>query len=169
MTGDSRFRIASCVAIGLTHFQQSFLISHYFNALNSLQIETGNRWHFTAHLMGANVDVNDLKPKSRSNVCQFPLTDRDNRFALILHPLTVGDYANIDPSLSVLSDQQISRLAECVAENFDPFVVGDAHIVSKTGQAAYGEFIIVPRTAGELAQMPYYDAMSEIRAAARTA
>ena len=64
------------------------------------------------------------------------------------------DYANIDPSLSILSDQQISRLAECVADNFDPFVIGDAHIVSETGQTAYGEFIIVPRTAGELAQMP---------------
>jgi predicted amino acid dehydrogenase len=83
--------------------------------------------------------------------------------------LTTRDYANIDPGLGILSDQQISRLAECVAENFDPFVVGDAHIVSKTGQTAYGEFIIVPRTAGELAQMPYYDAMSEIKAAAQLA
>src|SRR5262249_10104430 len=53
--------------------------------------------------------------------------------------------------------------------NFDPFVVGDAHVVSKTGQTAYGEFIIVPRTAGELAQMPYYDAISEIKAAAQLA
>jgi predicted amino acid dehydrogenase len=86
-----------------------------------------------------------------------------------MHPLTVRDYAIIDPSLSVLSDQQVSRLAECVAENFDPFVIGDAHIVSKTGRAAYGEFIIVPRTAGELAQMPYYDAISEIKSAAQTA
>jgi predicted amino acid dehydrogenase len=83
--------------------------------------------------------------------------------------LTVRDYANIDPSLGALSDRQISRLAECVAENFDPFVVGDAHIVSKTGQTAHGEFIIVPRTAEELTQMSYYDAMSEIKAAARIA
>jgi predicted amino acid dehydrogenase len=81
----------------------------------------------------------------------------------------VRDYASIDASLGILSDQQISRLVECVAENFDPFVIGDAHIISKTGQTAYGEFIIVPRTAEELSQMPYHDAISEIRAAAKIA
>jgi hypothetical protein len=32
-------------------------------------------------------------------------------------------------------------------------VIGAAHTISKTGQAAYGEFIIVARTAAELAQM----------------
>src|SRR5262245_16472593 len=130
-------------------------------------LESGNTAYFTAHLTGINVD--DLKPQPRAAVYKFPAPDMGDRFAFLLHPLTTRDYANIDPSLSILSDQQISRLAECVAENFDPFVVGDAHIVSKTGRTAYGEFIIVPRTAGELAQMPYYDAMSEIRAAARMA
>jgi acetylornithine/succinyldiaminopimelate/putrescine aminotransferase/predicted amino acid dehydrogenase len=125
--------------------------------------------YFTAHLTGIDIDAKDLKPQRRPDVCRFPVTERGNRFAFLMHPLTVRDYAIIDPSLSILADQQISRLADCVAENFDPFVIGDAHIVSKTGQTAYGEFIIVPRTAGELAQMPYYDAISEIRAAARTA
>jgi acetylornithine/succinyldiaminopimelate/putrescine aminotransferase/predicted amino acid dehydrogenase len=132
-------------------------------------LESRNTAYFTAHLTGINVDVDDLRPQSRPGVSRIPAPDRSNRFAFLLHPLTARDYANIDPSLSILSDRQVSRLAECVAENFDPFVIGDAQIVSKTGQAAYGEFIIVPRTAGELAQMPYYDAMSEIRAAARTA
>jgi acetylornithine/succinyldiaminopimelate/putrescine aminotransferase/predicted amino acid dehydrogenase len=130
-------------------------------------LESRNTAYFTAHLTGINVD--DLKPQSRPSVYRVPEPERGDRFAFLLHPLTTCDYANIDPSLGVLSEQQISRLAECVAENFDPFVVGSAQIVSKTGQAAYGEFIIVPRTAGELAQMPYYDAMSEIKAAAQLA
>lgn len=134
-----------------------------------LALESRNTAYFTAHLTGINVDINDLKPPQPPIVRRFPMTDTANRFAFLLHPLTVRDYANIDPSLSILSDQQISRLAECVAENFDPFVIGDAHVVSRTGQTAYGEFIIVPRTAGELAQMPYYDAISEIKAAARMA
>jgi hypothetical protein len=56
--------------------------------------------------------------------------------------------------LLILSDGQISRLVARVAANFDPFVIGDAHIISKAGQAAYGEFIIVACTAAELAQMP---------------
>ncbi|HKQ73445.1 MAG TPA: aminotransferase class III-fold pyridoxal phosphate-dependent enzyme [Blastocatellia bacterium] len=132
-------------------------------------LESRNTAYFTAHLTGANVDVNGLKPQVCQKVLRFPIADRGNRFAFLVHPLTVRDYANIDPSLSILSDPQISRLAECVAENFDPFVAGDAQIVSKTGQTAYGEFIVVPRTAEELAQMPYYDAISEVRAAARIA
>ena len=132
-------------------------------------LESRDTAYFTSHLTGINVDIDDLKSQTHPSVCRFPVADRGNRFAFLLHPLTLRDYANIDPSLSILSDQQISRLAECIAENFDPFVIGDAQVVSKTGQTAYGEFIIVPRTAGELAQLPYYDAISEIRAAARTA
>jgi len=134
---------------------------------NLAALESRNMAYFTAHLTGTNVD--EVKPQSRPAVYRFPAPDRGDRFAFLLHPLTTRDYANIDSSLDILSDQQISRLAECVAENFDPFVVGDAHIVSKTGRTAYGEFIIVPRTAGELAQMPYYDAILEIKAAARLA
>jgi len=132
-------------------------------------LELRNTAYFTSHLTGIDVDANHLKPQSRSNVYQFPAADRSNRFAFLLHPLTTRDYTNIDPSLSVLSDRQLSRLAECVAENFDPFVIGDAHVVSKTGQSAYGEFIVVPRTAEELAQMPYQDSISEIRKAATIA
>jgi hypothetical protein len=49
-----------------------------------------------------------------------------------------------------------------VAGKFAPFVIGDAHIISKTGQAAYGELIIVACAAAELAQTPYYKTMSEI-------
>jgi acetylornithine/succinyldiaminopimelate/putrescine aminotransferase/predicted amino acid dehydrogenase len=132
-------------------------------------LESRNTAYFTAHLTGIDVDANDLKSQSRPAVFKFPEPHRGDRFAFLLHPLTTRDYANIDPSLGILSDQQISRLAECVAENFDPFVIGEARIVSKTGQTAYGEFIVVPRTAGELSQMPYYDAISEIRSAARMA
>jgi acetylornithine/succinyldiaminopimelate/putrescine aminotransferase/predicted amino acid dehydrogenase len=132
-------------------------------------LELRDTAYFTKHLTGINVEPNELAPRKRSNVCQFPVTDRGNRFAFLLHPLTARDYANIDPSLGILSDPQVSRLASCVAENFDPFVIGDAHVVSKTGQTAYGEFIIVPRTAEELTLMPYHDAVSEIRTAARIA
>jgi acetylornithine/succinyldiaminopimelate/putrescine aminotransferase/predicted amino acid dehydrogenase len=132
-------------------------------------LESRNTAYFTSHLTGINIDVNDLRHQRRPNACRPYVTDRDNRFAFLLHPLTVRDYANIDPSLGILSDRQVSRLAECVAENFDPFVIGDAHIVSKTGQTAYGEFIIVPRTAEELVQMPYSGAISEIRTAAQIA
>lgn len=132
-------------------------------------LESRNTAYFTSHLTGIDIGADDLRPQGRSNVYRFPVADRGNQFAFIVHPLTARDYANIDPSLGALSDGQISRLAACVAENFDPFVIGDAHIRSETGQTAYGEFIIVPRTAEELTRMGYYDAVSEIKMAARLA
>src|SRR5262245_38555186 len=113
-------------------------------------LESRDTAYFTAHLTGINVDAKDIKPQSRPNVRRQPVTDKDNRFAFLLHPLTLRDYASIDPSLSILPDLQLSRLAERIAENFDPFVIGDAHVVSDTGRTVYGEFVIVPRTAGEL-------------------
>jgi hypothetical protein len=71
--------------------------------------------------------------------------------------------------LLILSDGQISRLVAHIAGKSAPFVIGDAHIISKTGQVAYREFIIMARAAAELAQTPYCKTMSEIRVAARLA
>jgi hypothetical protein len=48
--------------------------------------------------------------------------------------------------LLILSDGQISRLSARVAGKFDPLAIGAAHIISKTGQAAYWEFIILRRS-----------------------
>jgi acetylornithine/succinyldiaminopimelate/putrescine aminotransferase/predicted amino acid dehydrogenase len=134
-------------------------------------LKSRNMAYFTSHLTGINVDGDDLKLQSHPKVRRFSVakTNSGNRFAFLIHPLTARDYANIDPSLGMLSDSQISRLAACIAENFEPFVVGDAHIVSNTGETAYGEFIIVLRTAEELTRMSYHEAMSEIRTAARIA
>src|SRR5262245_61645110 len=84
-------------------------------------LESRDTAYFTAHLTGVNIDRKDLKPQIRLARRAFHAPDRSARFAFLLHPLTTRDYANIDPSLSILSDQQVSRLAELVAGNFDPF------------------------------------------------
>ncbi len=142
-----------------------------------VKLDERNTANFTAHLTGlatvldepaaagAAATVTPITAMAR----RLPVSAADGRFAFLLHPLTESNYADIDPSLRVLSAKQIRRLAGCVADNFDPFVIGDARIVSDTGQSAYGEFIIVPRTARELVGMPAADAFEEIQIAAQIA
>jgi hypothetical protein len=80
-----------------------------------------------------------------SNVLTSILNQKKNAPQVISPPIQ---------QLFILSDGQISRLVAHVAGNFAPFGIGAAHIVSKTGQAAYGEFIIVARAAAESARTP---------------
>lgn len=91
----------------------------------------------------------------------------DGRFAFLVHPLALTDYADLDATLGPLSTEQLEKLSSAIADNFDPFVVGEARVVGDNGKSAYGEFILVPRLAGELKEMDPCDALSEIRAAAR--
>lgn len=89
----------------------------------------------------------------------------DGRFAFLVHPLAWKDYADIDSTLSVLSENQLAKLSTAMADNFDPFVVGETRITAQNGKSAYGEFILVPRRAEELRAMPYEKALDEIRQA----
>jgi len=93
----------------------------------------------------------------------------EGRFAFLVHPLAWKDYADIDGSLSVLSDDQIGMLSIAIADNFDPLVIGETRIVGENGKAAYGEFILVPRRAEELRAMPHQKAVAEIMEAVKLA
>lgn len=134
-----------------------------------IKIAERNTAHFTAHLTGFEINGAKARTYHRAPATRFPVVADDGRFAFLLHPLTVRNYVDMDSSLGLLSDGQMTKLAACVADNFDPFVIGDAQIISDTGRKAYGEFIIVPRTAEELVRMPYQDSLAEIRAAAKVA
>jgi predicted amino acid dehydrogenase len=89
----------------------------------------------------------------------------DGRFAFLVHPLAWKDYANLDPTLSPLSEEQLATLSKAIADNFDPVVVGETRVVGADGRAAYGEFILVPRRAEELKALPREEAVEEIRRA----
>ncbi len=132
------------------------------------RLATRNTAYFTAHLTGFANGGAPSRP-ARAAARRLSPGDDDGRFAFILHPLTEHNYVDIDPSMSVLSAQQIETLAKCMADNFDPFVVGEARVASATGRRAYGEFIMVPRSAAELVRMPHAKAISEIESAVRLA
>jgi acetylornithine/succinyldiaminopimelate/putrescine aminotransferase/acyl-CoA synthetase (AMP-forming)/AMP-acid ligase II/predicted amino acid dehydrogenase/acyl carrier protein len=93
----------------------------------------------------------------------------DGRFAFLVHPLAWKDYGDIDESLAPLSGEQLAKLSGALADNFDPMVVGETRIVGEHGKAAYGEFILVPRRAEELRQLPPDQAVHEIREAVKVA
>ena len=87
----------------------------------------------------------------------------DGRFAFLVHPLAWNDYTDADRTLSELSEDQLGTLSSALADNFEPFVIGETRVLGKNGKAAYGEFILVPRRAEELKAMSHEEVSSEIR------
>ena len=133
-----------------------------------IALDRRNIAFFTAHISGLDLDQANVQLTS-SKAERFPISTDAGRFAFLLHPLTLDNYSDIDPSLALLNEDQMQHLANCVADNCDPCVIGEASVVSRTGARAHGEFIIIPRTAQELIQMRYSEALDEIREAAELA
>jgi predicted amino acid dehydrogenase len=140
-----------------------------------LRLERGDLSVLTAHVTGLELPATDEPEESEeSGVEVAEVTERrprveprsdDGRFAFLVHPLAWKDYANLDGTLSPLSDEQLATLSRAIADNFDPVVVGETRVVGANGRAAYGEFILVPRRAEELKALPHDEAVGEIRRA----
>lgn len=124
----------------------------------------------TAHLTGLDralpADI-AAKPSPRLTRRRLAPRPEEGRFAFLVHPLEVGDYRKLDPTLAPLSERQLETLSSAIGDNFDPFVIGETRITAADGRSACGEFILVPRRPAELLAMPYDDAFAEIRDAAR--
>src|SRR5258706_182505 len=138
-----------------------------------LRIDRGDLAALTAQVTGfeaspseAGIEIALATPAGRPRI---EPRHGDGRFAFLVHPLAWKDYADIDTSLSVLSDDQIAMLSTAIADNFDPLVVGETRIVGENGKTAYGEFILVPRRAEELRAMTHERAVAEIYDAAKIA
>ncbi len=144
---------------------------HFLDALESTLYELSRHdtAQFTSHITG--FEPTPYQPaKAAPPALRIAHPKRDaGRFAFLFHPLTIRNYADADLSLQQLSTPQLERLARCVSENFDPFVVGEARIESPTGQSAHGQFIVVPRTADDLTRLAHREAITEIRMAAELA
>jgi len=87
------------------------------------------------------------------------------RFAFLVHPLDLQSFPQFDQSLLSFSEDELARLAKKWSSLVQPFVISRVSIKSKDGSRACGEFIVVPRTAGELAQMPRAEALQELQEA----
>lgn len=89
----------------------------------------------------------------------------EGRFAFLVHPVDIRNYAEFDDSLAAFNDVELEALAGRWNDMVEPFVVSEARITSDTGRVAYGEFIAIPRTADEMLSLPRPQMLGELRAA----
>jgi predicted amino acid dehydrogenase len=93
----------------------------------------------------------------------------ERRFGFLMHPLDYANAIDFDPSLKYLDGESLDTVVKKVSGLVQPFVVSHGRIVSATGETIYGEFITLPRTAAELAQMRRREAIEYVRGAVQLA
>lgn len=98
-----------------------------------------------------------------------PPMEEEGRFGFLIHPLELKNYVDFDNSLSQLNEDELKRLSEIWGNLIEPFVISETRITSKNGEKAYGEFIVVPRTAEEMSILPKGQILDEVRRAIRLA
>ncbi|REJ37329.1 MAG: aminotransferase III [Bacillota bacterium] len=95
--------------------------------------------------------------------------EEEGRFAFLVHPLDLRNYTEFDRSLSPYTAEELHRLSERFNSLVKPFVIGATRIVSRTGQRAYGEFVVVPRTTRQLVDGPRKENLAVVAAAVELA
>lgn len=139
-------------------------------ALGSLErmlsaLAVGNTAELTRHLLGVESRPQRLTLSSQQPRPAPAGTPEEGRFAFLVHPVTLRNYIEFDRSLGVLEPDELRRFSHHFNDVMSPFVAGSTRIVADNGKTAYGEFIVVPRTAEELMTMPSAQAQTEVRAA----
>ena len=86
----------------------------------------------------------------------------EGRFAFLVHPVDLENYPEFDPGLSAFTREELAELAGRWNRLLKPFRIGQTRVVSASGQSAYGEFYVVPRTADELLAMPAQEAVAAV-------
>ncbi len=137
-------------------------------------LEKGDVAALTAQISGVQLPSStaDKTGEERPRVAKrrpLEVQPGEGRFAFLVHPLAWKDYSRLDPSLSRLSDDELATLSTSLADNFNPFVIGETRVVSRNGKAAFGEFILIPRRADELKAMPRHEAIMAVRAGVQLA
>jgi acetylornithine/succinyldiaminopimelate/putrescine aminotransferase/predicted amino acid dehydrogenase len=89
----------------------------------------------------------------------------EGRFAFLVHPVNLRNYAEMDQSLEVFTNEELQALTEQWNDLMEPFVAGTTRLVAANGRTAYGEFIAIARTAQEFLAMPHEQAVDEVRRA----
>ncbi len=126
----------------------------------------------SAQLLSFLIDAADKKypvyssPPPPERAIRPSAEPQEGRFAFLIHPLYMENYAEFDPSLAAFDGNELQRLVSRWNEMVSPFPVAGMRVVAETGAAAYGEFIAVPRTAEQLmGGMPQEKVLAELREA----
>ncbi|WP_083370080.1 aminotransferase class III-fold pyridoxal phosphate-dependent enzyme [Chromobacterium sphagni] len=122
-------------------------------------VAAGNTGALIAHL----VDGEPLQRQSQSTSASRPQPSSGiPRFGFILHPLELNNYREFDESLQNFSDEALLRMEERLNPLLEPFHVSSIQLQSPDGSRAEGDFIMVPRSAAQLAKMPVEEAAALI-------
>ncbi|MGB9683106.1 MAG: aminotransferase class III-fold pyridoxal phosphate-dependent enzyme, partial [bacterium] len=100
------------------------------------------------------------------NPSQHP---QEGRFAFLVHPLDLVNYQEFDPTLSVLTREELQKLSEIGSKTIRPFVIGQTRVMSLSGESAYGEFITLPYTAKQMLELPQEKILNELEEALKLA
>lgn len=163
LNGQDVIRLEPALIVAPEHCEQALAaMERVLAVLDRGQTAEVLRHLISAPAAAADVCVSDAEPAP----VVTPGADPDEgRFAFLIHPVNVRNYAEFDTSLAVFSDDDLLRLAQRWNDLVEPFLVAQTRITSATGATAYGEFIGVARTADELLNMPQEQALAEVKAA----
>ncbi|MCQ1531380.1 aminotransferase class III-fold pyridoxal phosphate-dependent enzyme [Lutispora saccharofermentans] len=127
-------------------------------------LDNGNTADFISFLVGR------TGGEYKKNICSssriIPSGDEtEGRFAFIVHPTELKNYAQFDKSLSSLKEDELAKLADRCNKMMDPFYISSTRITSKCGETAYGEFIAIPKTAQQFLAAPKNEAVAQLKKA----
>ncbi len=106
----------------------------------------------------------DPGPKPFAVQPVFRVVQSAYRIAFLLHPLSAASYADYDPSVRRLSEQDLDSLSELAAD-LDPFVASSTEVTGAKGDSVAIDFIMVPHTTEQLLDMPRKKSLQLIREA----
>ncbi|RKD32764.1 aminotransferase class III-fold pyridoxal phosphate-dependent enzyme [Thermohalobacter berrensis] len=148
--------------------------SECYEALNKIEsmLEVLNRKNtaeFLSYLINVDKSKREYKEVESREIKEVEVKEKDERFAFLIHPLDLKNYTDYDKSLLSFNNNELAELTSKWGDIVEPFVVSSTRIVSKSGKTAYGEFIVVPRTAEEFVKIPKSQVVYELKKAVNLA
>ncbi|HWI52883.1 MAG TPA: aminotransferase class III-fold pyridoxal phosphate-dependent enzyme [Symbiobacteriaceae bacterium] len=126
-------------------------------------LAVGNMFELIRHLMNWEPRPQSL-PVPHQRVLPSPTgSPEEGRWAFLVHPVDLRNYPEMEESLKVLTAEEIQEMTDRFNELLEPYVTGSTKIVAENGRTAYGDFIVIPRTAQQLLDMPGDEAMALVR------
>lgn len=125
----------------------------------------GSTAHFLSYLIEKELPSPIINHEEFQNVPPIKMDHEEGHFAFIVHPVDIQNYSEFDESLSCFNEKELTELVSRLNNMVEPFVISSVQINSPTGKSACGDFICIPRTAGELLSLPAEQIMAELHAA----
>lgn len=126
-------------------------------------LAVGNMAELIGHLLGVESRPQQLPTPHRRVLPEPTGEESEGRWAFLVHPVDLRNYPEMDESLKVFSIDELQDLADRWNDLMEPYVCGSTRIVGENGKTAYGDFIVIPRTAQQFLDMPSEEANALVR------